>query len=88
MHENLQYTHIFSRRCYQNRTKGINKKGKISQGDIPVYQFDVTDMEDCLVNVSISIDSGKLVLFNKDRDVAERVLTKDEANKKRERVFI
>ena len=72
---------------FENRTKRINKKGKISQGNIPVYQFDVTDMEDCLVNVSISIDSGKLVLFNKDRDVAEQVLTRDEANKKRQRVF-
>ena len=72
---------------FENRTKGINKKGKISQGDIPVYQFDVTDMEDCLVNVSISIDSGKLVLLNKDRDVAEQVLTRDEANKKRKGVF-
>ena len=72
---------------FENRTKRINKKGKISQGDIPVYQFDVTDMEDCLVNVSISIDSGKLVLLNKDRDVAEQVLTRDEANKKRKGVF-
>ena len=72
---------------FENRTKRINKKGKISQGNIPVYQFDVTDMEDCLVNVSISTDSGKLVLLNKDRDVTEQLLTRDEANKKRKRVF-
>ena len=70
------------KKILKDKIKTINRKGKITQGDIPVYQFEITDNEDGIINVAISIKGGKLVLLNKDREVIEEVLTREEANQK------
>ena len=57
----------------------INRKGKV-EGDIEVYQFEVTQKNKETANISISIKGGKLVLLNKDREVIEEKITRDEAN--------
>lgn len=65
----------------KDNIKTINRKGKIDQGDIAVYQFEITDQEDRITNISMSVKGGKLVLLNKDREVIEEKITRDEANK-------
>ena len=64
----------------KDNIKTINRKGKIDQGDIAVYQFEITDQEDRITNISMSVKGGKLVLLNKDREVIEEKITRDEAN--------
>lgn len=63
----------------ENNTQTINRKGKI-EGDITVYQFEVTQTNKETVNISISTKGGKLVLLNKNREVIEENITREEAN--------
>lgn len=63
----------------ENNTQTINRKGKI-EGDITVYQFEVTQENKETVNISISTQGGKLVLLNKNREVIEENITREEAN--------
>ena len=60
----------------------INRKGKIDQGDIGIYQFEVTEKNQEKTIVAISVKGGKLVLLDKDREVTEEKITRDEANQK------
>ena len=69
-----------NKKLYDSEIKTINRKGKIDQGDIAVYQFEITDQEDRITNISMSVKGGKLVLLNKDREVIEEKITRDEAN--------
>lgn len=61
--------------------ENLNKKGKIDKGDIAVYQFEVTDENQEVTEIAISVKGGKLVLLNKDREVVEENLTREDANK-------
>ena len=60
----------------------INRKGKIDQGDIGIYQFEVTEKNQEKTTVAISIKGGKLVILEKDREVTDEKITRDEANQK------
>ena len=62
-----------------NDVETINRKGKV-EGDIEVYQFEVTQKNKETANISISVKGGKLVLLNKDREVIEEKISRDEAN--------
>lgn len=70
------------KKILKDKIKTINRKGKITQGDIPVYQFEVTDQEDGITNIAISTKGGKLVLLNKNREVIEENLSREDANEK------
>lgn len=59
----------------------ITRKGKISLENIEVYQFEITEKNNNISNISISKKGGKLVLYNKDRDIAEEKISREEANK-------
>ena len=60
----------------------INRKGKIDQGDIGIYQFEVTEKNQAKTTVAISIKGGKLVILEKDREVIDENITREEANQK------
>lgn len=66
---------------FNNKIKQINKKGKVDQGNIQVYQFEVTENDNSIFNIAISIKGGKIVLFNKDREVTEEKISREDANK-------
>ena len=66
---------------FNNKIKQINKKGKVDQGNIQVYQFEVTENDNSIFNIAISIKGGKVVLFNKDREVTEEKISREDANK-------
>lgn len=59
----------------------ITRKGKISLENIEVYQFEIAEKNNNISNISISKKGGKLVLYNKDRDIAEEKISREEANK-------
>lgn len=59
----------------------INKKGKIDKGNIEVYQYEITDENKEIIEISVSVKGGKLVQLNKDREVIEENITIEEANK-------
>ena len=70
------------KKILKDKIKTINKKGKITQGNIPVYQFEIIDQNQETTNIAISIKGGKLVQLNKNREVIEQNLSKDEVNQK------
>ena len=70
------------KKILKDKIKTINKKGKITQGNIPVYQFEIIDQNQETTNIAISIKGGKLVQLNKNREVIEQNLSKEEANQK------
>ena len=70
------------KKILKGKIKTINKKGKITQGNIPVYQFEIIEPNQDATNIAISIRGGKLVQLNKNREVIEQNLSKDEANQK------
>lgn len=63
-----------------DKIKQINRKGKVDQGNIGVYQFEVTENDGSMFNIAISIKGGKVVILNKDRDVVEEKISREEAN--------
>lgn len=66
---------------YQDKAEEISKEGNITQGDIDVYQFGIREKEkNEYTSISISKKGGKVVLLDKDREVYEEKLTRDEAN--------
>ena len=70
------------KKILKDKIKTINKKGKITQGNIPVYQFEIIDQNQETTNIAISIKGGKLVQLNKNREVIEQNLSKEEVNQK------
>ena len=70
------------KKILKDKIKTISKKGKITQGNIPVYQFEIIDQNQETTNIAISIKGGKLVQLNKNREVIEQNLSKEEANQK------
>ena len=70
------------KKILKDKIKTISKKGKITRGNIPVYQFEIIDQNQETTNIAISIKGGKLVQLNKNREVIEQNLSKEEANQK------
>ena len=70
------------KKILKDKIKTISKKGKITQGNIPVYQFEIIDQNQETTNIAISIKGGKLVQLNKNREVIEQNLSKEEVNQK------
>ena len=73
---------LIVRNILKDNIEKINRNGKISNSDIPLYQFEVTDEQRENINIAISVKGGKLVLLNKNREVINEVLTREEANQK------
>ena len=69
------------RNIYKEKIESITKKGNITQGNIDVYNFELKEKnQEPRTNISISKKGGKLVLLNKDREVVEEKITREEAN--------
>lgn len=68
------------KQIFNDKIKQINRKGKVDQGNIGVYQFEVTENDGSMFNIAISIKGGKVVILNKDRDVVEEKISREEAN--------
>lgn len=73
---------VVVRNILKDNIEKIKRNGKISNSDIPLYQFEVTDKQKDIINIAISVKGGKLVLLNKNREVIDEVLTREEANQK------
>ncbi len=68
---------------YKDRIENIERKGELTQGDIEVYQFEVKEKNsEETTYISISKKGGKVVLLNKDREVTDENITREEANEK------
>ncbi len=68
---------------YKDNIENIKRNGNLTQGDIDVYQFEVKEKNsDDLIYISISKRGGKVVLLNKNREVTEENITREEANQK------
>ncbi len=65
---------------FKEKIENINRKGKIDQGNIAVYQFEITEKDKSTSYIAISIKGGKVVMFNKNRDIAEEKITREQAN--------
>jgi len=65
---------------FKDNIEKITRKGKISLDNIEVYQFEIKEKNNNIANISISKKGGKVVLYNKDRDIAEEKITREEAN--------
>ncbi len=67
---------------YKDKIENIEKNGLIEQGNIAVYQFEVKEKEqEEKAYISISKKGGKIVILNKNREVIEENISRDEANK-------
>lgn len=66
---------------YKEKLENIQRNGLIEQGNIAVYQFEITEKDqEEKTYISISKKGGKIVLLNKNREVIEENLSRDEAN--------
>ena len=64
-----------------NNIKEIISYGK-SEGDIISYDFGISFNDDSTATVSISEKGGQVIYMNKNREVSEEVISKEEADKK------
>lgn len=66
---------------YKDKIENIQKNGLIEQGNIPVYQFEIKEKDkEEKTYISISKKGGKIVLLNKNREVIDENLSREEAN--------
>jgi germination protein YpeB len=66
---------------YKDKIENIQKNGLIEQGNISVYQFEIKEkQQEEKTYISISKKGGKIVLLNKNRDVIDEKLSREEAN--------
>lgn len=65
---------------FKDNIEKITRKGKISLDNIEVYQFEITEKNKNISNISITKKGGKVALLNKDRDVVEEKISREEAN--------
>ncbi len=71
------------RNIYKEKIENITRNGNLTQGEIDVYQFEIKEKDkEERTYISISKKGGKIVLLNKDREVSEEKLTREEANTK------
>lgn len=67
---------------YKETIENIEKQGLIDQGKIEVYQFQIKEKnKEEKIQIAISKKGGKIVFLNKDREVIDENLSRDEANK-------
>lgn len=67
---------------YKESIENIERQGLIDQGKIPVYQLEIKEKnKQEKINVAISQKGGKIVNLNKDRDVIDENISREEANK-------
>ena len=68
----------------KDRIKEINSNGLVENGNIPVYDFNVTlknEKNDDNLNISISKTGGHIVLMNYNRDISTEKLSYEDADK-------
>lgn len=66
---------------YKNKIEEITRNGHITQGKIDIYQFEIKEKnKEEKTYISISKKGGKIVLLNKNREVAEEKISREEAN--------
>lgn len=66
---------------YKDKIENIQKNGLIEQGNIAVYQFEIKEKDkEEKTYISISKKGGKIVLLNKNREVVDENLSREEAN--------
>ncbi len=67
---------------YKESIENIERQGLIDQGKIPVYQLEIKEKnKQEKIHVAISQKGGKIVNLNKDRDVIDENISREEANK-------
>lgn len=66
---------------FKENIEKITRKGIISLDNIEVYQFEITEKNKNTSNISIAKKGGKIVLYNKDREISEEKISREEANK-------
>ncbi|MBQ6992727.1 MAG: germination protein YpeB [Clostridia bacterium] len=67
-----------------DRIKEINSNGLVENGNIPVYDFNVTlknEKDDDNLNISISKKGGHIVLMNYNRNISTEKLSYEDADK-------
>lgn len=70
------------REIYKDSIENIERQGLIDQGKIPVYQLNVKQKDKQeKINIAISQKGGKIVFLNKDREVIDENLSREDANK-------
>lgn len=66
---------------YKDKIENIQRNGLIEQGNIAVYQFEIKEKDkEEKTYISISKKGGKIVLLNKNREVIDENLSREEAN--------
>ena len=63
----------------KEKIKETKNNGFVENGNIPVYRFEITTIEDKLIGISISKKGGHIVFMNHDRDISGENLTEQEA---------
>lgn len=63
----------------KEKIKETKNNGFVENGNIPVYRFEITTIEDKLIGISISKKGGHIVFMNYDRDISGENLTEQEA---------
>ena len=67
---------------YKDNVESITRNGLVEQGNIAVYQFELKEKnKEETTYISIAKKGGKIVLLNKNRDVTEENIAREEANK-------